>query len=158
MYGESGCPHFSQFPYYPDLEAWKQLANHLKTIFGQNIEAIIEEDNRYIIKSICNSNTAIDYENPLYLRLRLWQDSREIDKGKGWVKVDYLVISPPLRGQGLGIKAVELIKNWIQEQHLFSYICLYARSEVSPFWFKCGFTADTDPKLLLYSNRRVLYL
>lgn len=146
---DSVPPRSSLDPYFPDQSALKQLADQMELILGIKLEARIEVDNRYIICSEKNSE-ATDNSPILYLRLRLWWDPRKTERGTGWAKVDYFVLSPPFRRQGWGRKLVELVKAWINSQDALDFICLYARPEVVPFWTKCGFQKENNEERMLY--------
>jgi len=138
-------------PGYPDHKDWMRLAKRVETFIGQEIEAIIEEDNRYIIKSSGNSVLIAESNTSFYLRLRLWKGSNGKERETGWVKVDYLVIGQLFRCQGLGSKIVELIIDWIHELQAFNHICLYARGEAVPFWVKCGFVQELESGRMSYN-------
>lgn len=136
--------------YYLNLYSWKNLAYQVQPIIGDEMEAFIEENNRYIIRSYNKDFTVAGDEYLFYIRLQLWQNNNE--KEESWVKVDYLALSRSLRKRGKGKKVVELLKKWIEDQGVFDYICLYARDRVVPFWSSCGFIKDEERMLYELGN------
>jgi len=129
----------------PSLNSWQQLADQIESVLGEKLQAFIEADQRYIVRSLDNYQTTTAESPPgMYLRLRFWENAKEAGAEIRWVKVDYLVLALPLRRQGLGIKIVDLVKSWITLQNSYSFITLYSRPEAAQFWQKCGFRTKDE--------------
>lgn len=149
------CPDPSWTSSFPDLLSWQQLAEEVAPVLGGKMQAFIEEDQRYIMRSqdiyqspnYCpnpgNNPAAFELRPALYLRLRFWEKADETAEIR-WVKVDYLVLALPLRRQGLGSQVVNLVKAWIAKQNNYNFIALYTRPEAALFWEKCGFASNDE--------------
>lgn len=129
------CSNPSLASSFPDLISWQQLADQIESVLGEKLQAFIEADQRYIVRSLNNHLSPDNYQSKaaesrpgMYLRLRFWESAKEAAAEIRWVRVDYLVLALPLRRQGLGIKIVDLVKAWIIKQNSYSFITLYARS------------------------------
>lgn len=139
---------------FPDRISWQQLADQIESVLGEKLQAFIEADQRYIVRTLNNhpsldsldnyQSTTTESRPGMYLRLRFWESAKEAAAEIRWVRVDYLVLALPLRHQGLGIKIVDLVKAWIIKQNSYSFITLYARPEAAQFWEKCGFLTKDE--------------
>lgn len=128
-----GCHRSSLL--HPDLASWNVLAAEVETVLGVPVEAFIEENHRYIIRTV-----NIGYVGQLfYLRLSFHCRFSEETGEAAWIKVDYLVFNETLRRRGLGKRVVELAKQWAWRLGGYDFLCLYSRPENAPFWRRCGF-------------------